>query len=81
MQARKWHRSDVMTLEMLDARALIVGSPTLNNNIFPALMDVMTYIKGTEAFKQNCGIIRLLWLSGEAANLLATELENMKFML
>jgi flavorubredoxin len=32
--------------EILDASALIVGSPTLNNNIFPTMADVMTYLKG-----------------------------------
>ena len=39
------HRSDIVT-ELLDAGALLVGSPTLNNNIFPTLADVLTYIKG-----------------------------------
>ena len=39
------HRSDVVT-ELLDAGALLVGSPTMNNNIFPSVADVMTYLKG-----------------------------------
>ncbi len=39
------HRSDVAT-EVLDASALIAGSPTLNNGIFPTLADVLTYLKG-----------------------------------
>ena len=39
------HRSDVVT-ELLEAGALVVGSPTMNNNIFPTVADVMTYIKG-----------------------------------
>ncbi len=39
------HRSDVVT-EIIDAGALIVGSPTLNNNIFPTLADLLTYMKG-----------------------------------
>ena len=38
-------RSDVAT-EMLDSGALIVGSPTLNNQIFPSLADALTYLKG-----------------------------------
>lgn len=38
-------RSDVAT-EMLDAGALLVGSPTLNNNMFPTVADVLTYLKG-----------------------------------
>ncbi|MBN1947745.1 MAG: flavodoxin domain-containing protein [Bradymonadales bacterium] len=39
------HRSDVAT-EVLDAGALLVGSPTLNNEIYPTVADVMTYLKG-----------------------------------
>ncbi len=39
------HRSDVAT-EVLLSGALIVGSPTLNNNIFPSVADVLTYLKG-----------------------------------
>jgi flavorubredoxin len=39
------HRSDVAT-EILDAGALIVGSPTLNNNLFPTVADALTYMQG-----------------------------------
>lgn len=39
------HRSDAIT-ELLEAGALVVGSPTMNNNIFPTVADVMTYVKG-----------------------------------
>ena len=39
------HRSDIAT-ELLDSGALIVGSPTMNNNILPSVADVLTYLKG-----------------------------------
>jgi len=39
------HRSDAAT-ELLDAGALIVGSPTINNGIFPTVADAMSYLKG-----------------------------------
>ncbi|OPZ59712.1 MAG: Nitric oxide reductase [Deltaproteobacteria bacterium ADurb.Bin510] len=39
------HRSEV-AYEVLEAGALVVGSPTLNNNIFPSLADALTYLKG-----------------------------------
>ncbi len=39
------HRSDVAT-EILKSSAIIVGSPTMNNNIFPTIADVLTYLKG-----------------------------------
>lgn len=39
------HRSDVAT-EILDAGALVIGSPILNGQIFPTVADVLTYLKG-----------------------------------
>ncbi len=39
------HRSDVVT-ELLDAGALLVGSSTMNNNMLPAVADLLTYLKG-----------------------------------
>ena len=39
------HRSDV-AVELLEAGALVVGSPTLNGQIYPTVADVMTYLKG-----------------------------------
>ncbi len=38
-------RSDVAS-EMIDAAALIVGAPTLNNNLYPSVADVLTYLRG-----------------------------------
>ena len=38
-------RSYVAT-QVLDAGAIVIGSPTLNNNIFPSMADVLTYLKG-----------------------------------
>ena len=39
------HRSDV-AVELLEAGALVVGSPTMNNQMFPTVADLMTYLKG-----------------------------------
>ena len=39
------HRSSVAT-EILGAGALLVGSPTLNNGLFPTVADCLTYLKG-----------------------------------
>jgi flavorubredoxin len=38
-------RSDIAA-EMLDVGALVVGSPTINNGLFPRTADVLTYLKG-----------------------------------
>jgi len=45
MPLAETHRSDIAT-EVLDAGALVVGSPTINNEIFPSVADVLTYLKG-----------------------------------
>lgn len=39
------HRSEVIT-EMFHAGALLVGTPVLNSQIFPAMADVLCYLKG-----------------------------------
>jgi len=39
------HRSDVAA-ELIEAGALLVGTPTINNNYFPSLGDVFSYLKG-----------------------------------
>jgi len=39
------HRSDVTT-ELLDSAAIVLGSPVLNQEIFPSIADVSTYMKG-----------------------------------
>ncbi len=39
------HISDIMT-EILTARYICVGSPTLNNNILPTVSSFLTYLKG-----------------------------------
>jgi len=39
------HRSEVTT-ELLDAGALLVGTPTINNQMLPRIADVLTYVKG-----------------------------------
>jgi len=45
MPLRSSHRSDVAT-EVLNAGGLIVGSPTLNGNMFPTVADLLTYLRG-----------------------------------
>jgi len=39
------HRSDIAT-ELLEAGALVVGSPTLNSQMFPTVADVLCYVRG-----------------------------------
>jgi len=71
------HRSDVAT-ELLDAGALIVGSPTLNNGVFPTVADVLTYLKGLKPRGLVGAAFGSYGWSGEAVRDVAATLESMK---
>ncbi len=70
------HRSDVAT-ELLDAGALVVGSPTINNCIFPSVADVMVYIKGLKPQNLLAAAFGSYGWSGEAPKHLAEMLTAM----
>lgn len=78
MHLRKWHRSDIIT-EVLDAGAVIVGSPTLNNGLFPTVSDFMTYMKGLRPKNKIGAAFGSYGWSGEAVKLINSQLEAMKF--
>ena len=78
MYLRKWHRSDIMT-EVLDAKAVVVGSPTLNNGLFPTVSDFLTYMKGLKPLNKIGAAFGSYGWSGEAVKQISTEMEAMKF--
>jgi len=71
-------RSEVMTA-VAQSGLIAFGAPTMNNQVFPAMADVLTYVKGLKPQHKlgfafgSCG-----W-SGEGAKFIAAELEAMKF--
>jgi len=71
------HRSDVAT-ELLDAGALVVGAPTLNNQIFPTLADVLIYILGLAPKGLVAATFGSYGWSGEAPKKLRAILEELK---
>lgn len=75
---RSSDRSDIIT-EVLDAKAVIVGSPTLNNQMFPTVADVLTYMKGLRPKNKIGAAFGSFGWSGEAARQIRSELEAMKF--
>lgn len=77
LNCRTNHRSDVVT-ELSDAGALIVGSPTLNNQIFPALLDTLGYIRGLKPRHKIAAAFGSYGWSGEAPKLLREQLEAME---
>jgi flavorubredoxin len=71
------HRSEVV-YEVLEAGALIVGSPTLNNNILPQMADVMTYLKGLKPANLIGAAFGSYGWSGESVKHLEAILKEMK---
>jgi len=71
------HRSEVAS-EILEAGALIVGSPTLNNNLMPTLADVLTYLKGLRPKNLIGAAFGSYGWSGESPAQLQDFLEEMK---
>jgi flavorubredoxin len=71
------HRSEVV-YEVLEAGALIVGSPTLNNNILPQMADVMTYLKGLKPANLIGAAFGSYGWSGESVKHLEAMLKEMK---
>ena len=78
MHLRSRHRSDIMT-EVLDAGAILVGSPTLNNNIFPTVSDFLTYLRGLKPQNKVAAAFGSYGWSGESVKMITKELEEMKF--
>jgi flavorubredoxin len=72
------HRSDIIT-EVLDAGAIIVGSPTLNNGLYPSVSDFLTYMKGLKPQNKIGAAFGSYGWSGEAVKFINKELEAMKF--
>jgi len=71
------HRSDVAT-ELLDAGALLVGSPTLNNQAFPTVVECLSYLKGLKRKSLVGAAFGSFGWSGESVKQLEEWLEAMK---
>jgi flavorubredoxin len=80
LNLRKCHRSEVMT-DVFDARAVVVGSPTLNNGLFPTVADFLCYLKGLKPKNKIGAAFGSYGWSGEAVKLIEKELTDMKIEL
>ncbi len=73
---RRTHYSDIVA-ELLEAGLFLLGSPTLNNVIFPSVGQFLTYIKGLKPKnKAACAFGSYGW-SGQAVGLITEELKAM----
>lgn len=71
------HRSDIAT-ELLDAGALVVGSPTINGHLFPTVADLLCYLEGLKPTGLIGAAFGSYGWSGEASKRIMESLERMK---
>jgi len=78
LHLRSNHRSDIIE-EMLEAKGVLLGSPTLNNGMFPTMGDFLTYLKGLKPKGKLFGLFSSHGWGGGAIRAMRTALEADKF--
>jgi flavorubredoxin len=71
------HRSEVV-YELLEAGAIAIGSPTLNNHLLPKMADVLTYLRGLKPRNLVGAAFGSYGWSGEAVLEISEILAEMK---
>ncbi len=71
------HRSDIIT-KMLESKAVILGSSTLNNGMLPEMAEFLCYMKGLKPGNKLGAAFGSFGWSGEAVGLLNAALTEMK---
>ncbi|MDR1657148.1 MAG: flavodoxin domain-containing protein [Deltaproteobacteria bacterium] len=74
------HRSAVAT-ECYDAAAIMVGTPTINNQMFPSVADLLCYLKSLKMKNKIGASFGSYGWSGEGAKLVQAELKTMGYEL
>uniref|UniRef100_A0A831ZU55 MBL fold metallo-hydrolase n=1 Tax=Desulfacinum infernum TaxID=35837 RepID=A0A831ZU55_9BACT len=77
LHLKRNHRSDILT-EVLDSKALIFGSPTLNNGMLPTMADILCYLKGLKPTGKIGSAFGSYGWSGEAVKDMVRWMEEMK---
>ena len=76
MSLQACSRSEIAT-QMLEASAIVVGTPTLNNNLFPSISDALTYVKGLKFETPFAAAFGSFGWSGEGVPQVKSILEEM----
>ena len=71
------HRSD-LAADILESGVLVVGSPTINRNIYPTIADAMCYLKGLSPKNKLAYAFGSYGWSGEAVSILGSYFDEMK---
>ena len=69
-------KSDIMT-DVLDAKALVIGSPTLNNGMFPSVAEFLCYLKGLKPKNKIGATFGSFGWGGGATKAVRQEMEDM----
>ncbi len=72
------HRSDIIA-QLLDTKAIVLGSATLNNGMLPRMADLLCYMKGLKPLNKIGAAFGSYGWSGEAPKHITKALEEMKF--
>ena len=67
--------------EVLDSRALVLGSPTINNGMMPAMADLLSYMKGLRPVGKVGAAFGSYGWSGEAVKLISEAMREMNIEL
>jgi flavorubredoxin len=73
-------RSEIIT-EIIDAAIVCAGAPTMNNQVYPAMADILTYVKGLRPKNKIGFAFGSFGWSGEGHKYIHSEMESMKFNL
>jgi anaerobic nitric oxide reductase flavorubredoxin len=68
------HNSDVIA-DILDARAVIVGSPTLNNHVFPSVASFLAYMRGLKPMNKIGAAFGSFGWAGGAKKVVEAEMQ------
>ena len=66
--------SDVIA-DLLEAKAVVVGSPTLNNHIFPTVADFLAYMRGLKPMNKIGGAFGSYGWAGGAKKIVEAEMQ------
>ena len=80
MDLKKDHRSKVVT-EIYDSGAVLVGSPTLNNDMYPTVAELLCYMRGLKFQNKIGAAFGSYGWSGEAPKMVQAALNEMKYQL
>jgi flavorubredoxin len=76
LHVRSNHYSDIVK-EILTAKTLVFGSPTLNEGMFPSMAQLLYYLKGLRPLKKKAAVFGSYGWGGEAIKAMEEQLESM----